>query len=333
MTRTWWWTRPLGGAAIIAVVLWWVGTGPFLDGVRMIDARALGAGVLIAVPTTVCCAWRWSLVARGLGVGIPLRTAVASSYRSQFLNTVLPGGVLGDVHRAVRHGRDVGDTGRGLRAVAWERLAGQVVQLAMAVLVLLLLPSPARSVMPVVLAGVMVTVLLAVLLDRAMPRSGASIWARTLRAARSDLRDGLLARRVAPGIAVASSVAVAGHVLTFLVAARTAGSTASPARMLPLALLVLLAMGLPTNVAGWGPREGVAAWAFAAAGLGADQGVATAVVYGVMVFVAGLPGACVLIVGWLQRDSLTPAGTGRLRAEPPWPRPRATAGLEGTTRG
>ena len=59
---------------------------------------------------------------------MPLRTAVPAYYRSQFLNTTLPGGILGDVHRGVVHGRDVGDVGRGLRAVAWERTAGQVVQ-------------------------------------------------------------------------------------------------------------------------------------------------------------------------------------------------------------
>ena len=57
---------------------------------------------------------------------------------------------------------------------------------------------------------------------------------------------------------------------------------------------MLLAAALP-NVGGWGPREGVTAWAFAAAGLGASLGVATAVVYGVMVFVASLPGAAVLV--------------------------------------
>ena len=70
--------------------------------------------------------------------------------------------------------------------------------------------------------------------------------------------------------------------------------------MLPLALLVLLAAALP-NIGGWGPREGVTAWAFAAAGLGASRGVATAVVYGVMVFVASLPGAAVLVGGWVRR--------------------------------
>ena len=93
---------------------------------------------------------------------------------------------------------------------------------------------------------------------------------------------------------------VAGHAVTFLVAARSAGVTAPPSQVLALALLVMLAASLP-NVGGWGPREGVTAWAFAAAGLGASRGVATAVVYGVMVFVASLPGAAVLVASWVRR--------------------------------
>ena len=85
-----------------------------------------------------------------------------------------------------------------------------------------------------------------------------------------------------------------------MIAARTAGVTAPLSRLLPLALLALMAMVLP-NVAGWGPREGVTAWVFGAAGLGAAQGVSTAVVFGVMVFVASLPGAVFLVVPWLRR--------------------------------
>ena len=115
-----------------------------------------------------------------------------------------------------------------------------------------------------------------------------------------DLRDGLLARRAWLGIALASALVVCGHAATFLIAARTAGITAPPSQMLPLALLVMLAMVLP-SVGGWGPREGVTAWAFGAAGLGAEQGVATAVAYGVMVLVASLPGAALLVVSWFRR--------------------------------
>jgi hypothetical protein len=68
----------------------------------------------------------------------------------------------------------------------------------------------------------------------------------------------------------------------------------------PLAFLAILAMVLP-SIGGWGPREGVTAWVFAAAGLGADHGAATAVAYGVMVLAASLPGGLVLVAGWLHR--------------------------------
>jgi uncharacterized membrane protein YbhN (UPF0104 family) len=133
-----------------------------------------------------------------------------------------------------------------------------------------------------------------------------------VRTAATDLRTGLLAPHAWPRILLASTGAVTGHALTFLVAAHTAGTSAAPLTVLPLTMLVLLAMSVPTNIAGWGPREGVAAWAFAAAGLGAAQGIAAAVVYGVMVFVASLPGAVVLVVAWLRRSQgVRPATTHR----------------------
>jgi hypothetical protein len=77
--------------------------------------------------------------------------------------------------------------------------------------------------------------------------------------------------------------------------------TTSLARLLPLAMIVLLATALPTSIGGWGPREGVAAWLFAAAGMGASQGIATATVYGVMVFVASLPGSVLLTATLIRR--------------------------------
>jgi uncharacterized membrane protein YbhN (UPF0104 family) len=278
---------------VLAVLVWRVGAGPFVDGVRTIDAGTLLVGAALAVPTTVCCAWRWRLVARGLGVGIGLPAAVAAYYRSQLLNTALPGGVLGDVHRGVRHGREAGQVARSLRAVVWERFAGQAVQVAATVAALLIVPSPVRSALPIVAVGVALTCLAGILVTRAGRGAAVTRWARAAQVVRTDLRD-LLSPATWPGALVTSLLAVAGHVGTFLVAAHAAGVTASPVRLLPIALLVLLAMALPLNVAGWGPREGVAAWSFAAAGLGAAQGVTTAVVYGVLVLVASLPGVVVL---------------------------------------
>jgi hypothetical protein len=292
----WAWARLLGAAAILAVLVWRLGTDPFRDGFRAVDGRALAAAAGLAALTTVCCAWRWRIVARGLGADLALTAAVAAYYRSLFLNVTLPGGIVGDIHRGVSHGRDVSDVGRGLRAVAWERSAGQVVQVVLTVAVLLALPSPVHSSMPLIAIGIVVAALGVLLLARARPVGGRSRWARVRSAAAGDIRDGLLARRAWPGITLASALVVAGHAVTFLIAARTAGVTAPPSRMLPLALLVMLVMVLP-SIGGWGPREGATAWAFGAAGLGAEQGVATAVVYGVMVFVASLPGAAFLVGG------------------------------------
>ena len=305
------WGGLVGSVLTLAVLMWRLGTGPFLDGLRSVDGRALAAASAITALTTVCYAWRWQIVARGLGVGLSLPAAVAAYYRSLFLNVTLPGGIVGDVHRGVSHGRDVSDVGRGLRSVAWERFAGQVAQVLLTVFVLLALPSPVRSLMPLVAIAAVVAVLGFVLVARARARPDGArpAWARLLGGAAGDIRDGLLSRRAWPAIALASLLGVAGHAATFLIAARAAGTTGPASRMLPIVLLVMAAMVLP-SVAGWGPREGVAAWAFGAAGLGAQRGVATAVVYGVMMLVASLPGAAVLVVAWFRRTR--PPGRSQL---------------------
>jgi uncharacterized membrane protein YbhN (UPF0104 family) len=313
----------LAGTAVLAVLLWRTGTGVLLDGLRRIDGPALLAALGIGLVTTVFSAWRWALVARGLRIRLPLGPAVADYYRALFLNAALPGGVLGDVHRAVRHGQSAGDLGRGVRAVVLERAAGQLALIGVGAAVLLTMPSPvlneARHAAPLV--GLAVVGALAVVLALRMNRAPSyqDRKAGALRTTLGEVREGLLSRRNLPGIAVSSAVVLAGHLAMFVLAARVAGSGASAAVLTPLAVLALLAMGLPLNVGGWGPREGVTAWAFGAAGLGAGAGLGVAVVYGVLSFVASLPGAVVLLLRWY--DGLR-AGSRRHRA-PDWPYPRS----------
>jgi len=291
-------------------VIWRLGSGPFLDGVRALDGRALLAAAAIFFLTTVCCAWRWQIVARGLGVRLSLPAAVAAYYRGLFLNLTLPSGVAGDVHRGFSHGRDVHDVGRALRAVVWERTAGQVVQVALTISVLIVLPSPVRSSMPLVGVALVATVVGVVLVDRVQTGRGGCRWERARNAVVADIRGGLLHRKALSAIALATTGAVLGYAVMFLIAARTAGVTAPASRLLPLALLAILAMVLP-SIGGWGPREGATAWVFSAAGLGADRGAATAVAYGVMVLAASLPGGLVLVVGWLPRRRASRPGARR----------------------
>ena len=313
MTRSIWaWVRLLGGAGIVALVMWRVGTGAFLDGLRVLDTGALAAALGIGAATTVLSAWRWCLVARGLGMRLTLKDATADYYQALFLNAALPGGVLGDVGRAVRHGKDEGDLGRGVRAVVLERTAGQIVLLVVGAAVLVAVPSPVFDLLrangpeaAAVTAGIASAGVL-VLLGARRLRRGRSKAAGAARTGLGEIRAGLLSRRSGPGVLLASAAVLAGHLATFLVAARAAGSVASLLELAPLLLLALIAMGLPVNVGGWGPREGVMAWAFGAAGLSAAQGLTIAVAYGILAFVAAAPGAAVLVVRLLARRSRRP---------------------------
>ncbi|GGW34829.1 uncharacterized membrane protein YbhN (UPF0104 family) [Streptomyces albaduncus] len=314
----------LAGVAILAVLFWRLGTGVFLDGLRRIDGATLLAALAIGLVTTVFSAWRWALVARGLGIRLPLGSAVADYYRALFLNAALPGGVLGDVHRAVRHGQSTGDLGRGVRAVVLERTAGQLALFAAGAVVLVSMPSPVlaevRQAAPVV--GLAALGACAVVLALRMNRAPSRRRERVLHGIVAEAREGLCSRRSAPGVLVSSVVVLAGYVVMFVVAAQVAGVGASVVELLPLAVLALLAMGLPLNVGGWGPREGVTAWAFGAAGLGAGRGLTVAVVYGVLSLVASAPGAVVLVARWYagvradsrpvgDRPSFAPAAPSR----------------------
>ncbi|WP_431948678.1 lysylphosphatidylglycerol synthase transmembrane domain-containing protein [Actinacidiphila sp. bgisy167] len=297
--RLWAWLRLLTGAGILAALVWRLGAGAFVDGLRVVDGPAVLAALAIGLFTTVCSAWRWCLVARRLGLRLRLSRAVADYYRALLLNAVLPAGVLGDVERAVRHGRHSGDVGRGVRAVVLERAGGQVVVMAVGGVVLLthtsLLEAVAGDLMPgwdAAKAAAAALAVLAVLGGWLLWRRGAQ-GRRALTAGLADVRCALLDRGTWPGVLTLSAAGLAGHVALFVVAARVAGSSAPVDALVPPLVLALLVMGLPVNIGGWGPREAAATLAFGAAGLGAEQGLRTAVVYGVLILVSSLPGIAV----------------------------------------
>ena len=293
--------RLAAGIAVLWFLWRQVGAAPFEDGLRAVTWQAVLAAVVLTVLTTVCSAWRWRVVARALGVDIGLPDAVGAYYRSLFLNSVLPGGVLGDVHRAVMHGRRAGDMARGLRAVAWERMWGQVIQAVVTVVVLLALPSPVRPALPYVLAGAAGLAGCAALIVRRAARRGRPRLARAARAVSADLRCGLLAPDVWPQLTLASVLVVAGHTVTFVIAARVAGCTAPLGELVALLMVVQVAVVIPLSIGGWGLREGAAAWAFAAAGLGAAAGITVATLYAVLMLAAVAPGAGLLVGDAVRR--------------------------------
>jgi len=272
------WLRPAVGALVVVLLMVRFGADPVVRGVRAADGLLIATAVVLTAVATACCAWRRRAVASALDAGIGLGAAYVSCYGAQFVNATLPGGVLGDVHRAVEHGRRAEAVGRAARSVFWERTLGLAVQAAVTVAVVALVPSGLRSAALAIGVAAVALTLLAV------------------RWVRRDLAAILGRPRVAVTVVVASLGVAACHAAVLLAAMAATGVDLPAAQMVALALAVLLGSTIPISIAGWGPREGAAAWAFVAVGLPASDGLAVSVAYGVAALVATLPGALALLL-------------------------------------
>ena len=288
--------RICAGIVVLAGTIATVGARPFVHGVTSISWLSVVAAVALTAVATASAVWRWRTVSAGLGLELSWRGAIAAYYRSQFLNAVLPGGVVGDVHRAYRHGRRSGSVALAARAVATERIAGQVVQFALVALVLSLLglSSPLR-VLAWVVGGIAGLVVIAIGIMAALAR-GRRLLRREL-----ELLFPVLGNLGRSAQVIASSIlVVASHATLFVLVCVVTGVHAPLSELVALALIALTAGALPINLGGWGPREGAAAFAFAAVGLGASAGVAASTTFGVLATIAVLPGAAVLVVSRIE---------------------------------
>lgn len=303
------WVRAAVGIGILGAIVAVAGAEPFLRGIASVSPPAIGAAVLLAAAATAAAAWRWRLLARRLGLRLGWRESVAAYYRSQFLNTVLPGGVVGDVDRAVSHGRSVDQVAQAVRAVAAERGAGQTVQVVLALVVVASIGfsayAPAMALLWLSLGIVAVVATVAVASGRAR---------RRLAREAVILRNAFGTIGTVLAVVAASTLVVVAHVATFLVACAAAGVVASAEQLTVAAIVAVLASAIPLSIGGWGPREGAAAWAFAVAGLGAAAGITAATAYGVLAMIAVAPGALVVGASLLRRRHATADPGGQAAA-------------------
>jgi uncharacterized membrane protein YbhN (UPF0104 family) len=282
----------VAGLGILIAVIARVGTGPLLHGVASLDWRTIGAALVLAAVATAAAAWRWRLIANRLGVGLRWSTAIGLYYQSQFLNTVLPGGIIGDAHRAVSHGSRTENVEQTARSVAIERTAGQVVQLTVGLAVAAVFGAEFVGYMLSAIAIGVAVVGAAVIVTIAVSSRGRRLLRREL----AELQAGLGSVRDCLKVTAASVIVIACHIATFSIATAAVGESVPVGRMLVLAFVVLLGASIPLNFGGWGPREGIAGWAFTLAGFGATAGVAASTLFGALTMISVAPGAVIMIV-------------------------------------
>ena len=283
--------RIAAAVAVVVATAAVVGAAPFVEGLASISPWTILAAVALAAVATAAAAWRWRMVSTGFGLPLAWGDAFTAYYRSQFVNTVLPGGVLGDVQRAYVHGSDHDRLDLAARAVAAERIAGQLVQIVLTLAILLPLGLTSPLAPLAWLSGGIVVLALVAVAAVAFSRRGRSLLGREYRLLRPVVSRPLTLL----AITGASVVVVAAHAATFVVAGLAAGVHAGVAELALVALIVL--GGAATASRGPHPPmlSGIAAAAFALAGLGAAAGVAVSTAFGVLTVVAVVPGAIALL--------------------------------------
>lgn len=336
--------RLFGGPAIFALVLTWVDVPEVLSRLADLHPGWVALALVVGIAQILGSAWRWRFTAGCLDIRLRFASAVREYWLAGFLNQVVPGGVVGDVSRALRHAREEarprdasvsgghGFESRAVHAVILERLSGQVVVAVAAAVSAIALLTPVSGAWA---TGGGVAVLVGILTARAaVPSASPGSRGTTSTAGFSDSLNAALVGRDALPVQLMTSVAVvASYVAMYLATARAVGVETPFAAMLPLVTPVLLAMLIPVSVAGWGVREGAAAAIWAFAGLPAAEGVAISVAYGLLVLISSLPGALLLVAdGVIRRRVQTlrrPDPGGRDRTGGPIRSDGAGRGVDG----
>ena len=299
--------RWLFAVSLIGLVAWSVDVNALGRELGRMSPLILLPALGLTVLQVALSAWRWRYTAGRLGLFLPFGAAVREYYLATFLNQVLPGGVLGDVNRAWRHGAGPGERLSAVHGVAIERLSGQLVlALVVVVSVLWLFQSGRLVIWPfensfwllsafAVLAFAFMAALKSGLLEGVAGR-----LAGYLHSLRRDLVQSLLRWPVLPVQFGSSLLVLASYLGVFLCLAWGAGYLGdfdAAAVIMALSSILLLSMVIPLTIAGWGIREGVAAVLWPLAGLPPEQGVALSVGYGALVFVSSLPGMAFVFSG------------------------------------
>lgn len=274
-------------------LVWFVDIGAAVSLLQQTDWRWILIALLLVQIQMILSAWRWQVTAARLGQSLSVPVAIREYYLASAINMSLPGGITGDAARVVRarHGSTLSVAAQG---VMLERLAGQIALLFITLLGWLLWPllmdSDAPSIEKRLLSAslgvlgclLLAKVLLIIFANNCVARFVSSLGPAMHRVWIAD-RQWLFQT-------VLNATIVASYLLVFAVCTLALGDPLPLAAILSIVPLVLMSMVLPLSVGGWGVREAAAAAMWPLAGLSAESGIASSVLYGLVAIVGCLPG-------------------------------------------
>lgn len=273
-------------------IVWFVDLGAAYALLQQTDWRWLVVALLIVQLQIVLSAWRWQITAVRLGQSLSVPTAIREYYLASAINMSLPGGITGDAARVVRARRGSTLT-LAAQGVMIERLAGQIALFIITLVGWLLwpflmngeAPGIGGRMMNVILGALICLVLIKALLVR-FANNRVAKFVNLLGPAlhRAWIADHQWCIQIALNVAI-----VVSYLLVFALCSYALDEPLPMAAVISIVPLVLLSMVLPLSIGGWGVREAAAAALWPLAGLSAESGVASSVLYGVVSLVGCLP--------------------------------------------
>jgi uncharacterized protein (TIRG00374 family) len=266
-----------------------------------LDPTWLVAAVAIGLLQTAISALRWRRITGLCGGALPQAQALRFNMIAAFFNQVLPSTIGGDAARIILAARAGNGWRKATYSVLLDRFFG-VLALAMVVTAGLhwsfgLISNPVGR---LVLLAVGLGCLAAAAAFMALGNLPMLVrWRLTRRLAElaALARSLLFSRTSAPMVLLPSFMI---HLMTAAVAWSAARSVAAQLSYLDALLLVLpvmLIVTIPISIAGWGVRESALVLAFSYAGLPEGDGLLVSVLMGGAMFVVGILGGLVWLVG------------------------------------
>ncbi|GAA1941266.1 hypothetical protein GCM10009689_22990 [Brevibacterium antiquum] len=259
--------------ALLVLTVRIVGVQALLEGGRVVTPVTVLAALGLGLLATTAQAMRFSLLLRQTGTQVSRSRALADCYSAGLLNTILPGGLSGDLARVAAY-RNIGRRRwlSPLTVVGAERLSATTLLFITATLALI----PVAPAFAWVAAAVaVVTGVLSVLGMRGMTASTIGlVW-------------------------LTAAVTIGSFFALYLIAMLALGGPVIPA----LAVIGLAAMSIPLGVGGWGVREVSVSILAGSLASSVEWAVTSSTGYGLLAAISTLPGAITLMVRlWRQHQ-------------------------------
>jgi len=279
------------GLALLAATFASVDASAAFGAIREASPGLVVCVLLLTVFQTLLLSFRWSYTARRLGIPLDWGTATRDYYVSLLLNSVIPGGIAGDITRIVRRGRELGRLEAVARSVVIERVIGQVALLG--VLLVSTMIWGAENLLQTLAIGFAATAACTAIAWILVRRPTGRIGQMTKRLL-DDARLALSSEALLVQLGL-STLSVVSLVFMFWLCAVATQTPLGLSEALLVVPWVLAATTLPITVGGWGVREATSAALFELVRFDAAQGAAASVLFGLTTLCGALPGVIFIL--------------------------------------